>query len=82
MQLLRINKNVLYMTMLMSGKLKDHLKQELKEMQRLQEMLIADITESSLVTEEALRDYILRKAEWYIPADEAISLKLANGYYK
>ena len=58
------------------------IKQELKEMQRLQEMLIADITESSLVTEDTLRDYILRKAEWYIPAEEAISLKLANGYYK
>lgn len=26
--------------------------------------------------------YITRKAEWYIPASEAISLKLANSYYK
>ena len=45
-------------------------KQAIKEMQRLQELLIADITESSLVTEDALRDYI--------PAEEAISLKLAS----
>lgn len=58
------------------------IKQELKEMLRLQEMLIADITENSLVKEETLRDYILRKAEWFIPAEEALSLKLANSYYK
>ncbi len=58
------------------------IKQELKEMLRLQEMLIADITENSLVTEETLRDYILRKAEWFISAEEVISLKLVNGYYK
>ena len=58
------------------------IKQELKEMLRLQEMLIADILENSLVTEEMLRDYILRKAEWFISAEEALSLKLANGYYK
>ena len=44
------------------------IKQELKKIQRLQKMFIADITESSLVAEEALWDYILRKAEWYIPA--------------
>ena len=58
------------------------IKQELSEMLRLQEMLIADIAENSLVKEETLRDYVLRKAEWYIPAEEAISLKLASGYYK
>ena len=58
------------------------IKQELNEMLRLQEMLIADVTENSLVREETLRDYILRKAEWYIPAEEAILSKLANGYYK
>lgn len=58
------------------------IKQELNEMLRLQDMLIADITSSSLVEEEMLRDYIMRKAEWYIPASDAIALKLANGYYK
>ena len=58
------------------------IKQELNEMLRLQEMLISDVTGCSLVKEEQLRDYIMRKAEWYIPAGEAISLKLASGYYK
>ena len=58
------------------------IKQELNEMLRLQEMLIEDVTGNSLVTEETLRAYILRKAEWYISANEAIFLKLANGYYK
>jgi ATP-dependent Clp protease protease subunit len=58
------------------------IKQELSEMLRLQNMLISDITDSSLVKEEMLRDYIMRKAEWYIPASDAVSLKLANGYYK
>lgn len=58
------------------------MKQELNEMLRLQEMLIEDITANSLVTEETLRDYILRKAEWYISAEEAIFSKLANSYYK
>ena len=57
------------------------IKQELNEMLRLQSLLIAEITENSMVTEETLKDYITRKAEWYIPADEAIKLKLANGYY-
>jgi nicotinamide-nucleotide amidase len=34
------------------------------------------------VKQETLDDCINRKAEWYIPAEEAISLKLADGYYK
>jgi ATP-dependent Clp protease protease subunit len=58
------------------------IKQELNEMLRLQDLLIADIVGCSLVEEEKLRDYIMRKAEWYIPASDAISLRLANGYYK
>ena len=58
------------------------IKQELQEMTRLQNLLIAEITEKSVVQEEFLRDYITRKAEWYIPSSEAIDLKLATGYYK
>ena len=58
------------------------IKQELKEMIRLQEMLISEIVSKSLIKEETLRDYINRKAEWYIPASEAISLRLADKYYK
>ena len=58
------------------------IKQELNEMIRLQQMLVSEIVGSSTIEEEKLQDYIIRKAEWYIPAAEAISLKLADGYYK
>jgi hypothetical protein len=34
------------------------------------------------VSQETLDDYIVRKAEWYIPANEAIKLKIADKYYK
>lgn len=40
------------------------------------------ITNNSLVKQETLNDYITRKAEWYIPAEEAINLKIAHEYYK
>ena len=58
------------------------MKQELNEVLRLQKILCDEITSSSLIKQETLDDYIMRKAEWYIPADEAIKLKLADGYYK
>lgn len=58
------------------------IKQELNELTRLQNLFVAEITEKSMVKEEILRDYITRKAEWYIPASEAMSLKMATGYYK
>ena len=58
------------------------IKQELNEMIRLQEMLVSEIVGKSMVKEETLRDLISRKAEWYIPANEAITLKLADKYYK
>ena len=58
------------------------IKQELNEMIRLQEMLVSEIVGKSMIKEETLRDYISRKAEWYIPATEAITLKLADKYYK
>lgn len=58
------------------------IKQELNEGLRLQKILCNEITSTSLVKQEKLDDYITRKAEWYIPADEAIKLKLADGYYK
>lgn len=58
------------------------IKQELNEMLRLQKIICNEITSTSLVKQESLDDYITRKAEWYIPADEAIKLKLADGYYK
>lgn len=58
------------------------IKQELNEMLRLQKIICNEVTNTSLVKQETLDDYITRKAEWYIPADEAIKLKLANNYYK
>ena len=58
------------------------IKQELNEMLRLQQILVSEIVECSIIEEEKLQDYITRKAEWYISASEAITLKLANGYYK
>ena len=58
------------------------IKQELNEMIRLQEMLVSEIVEKSMIKEETLRDYISRKGEWYIPATEAITLKRADKYYK
>lgn len=57
-------------------------KQELNEILRLQKIICEEITNTSLVHQDTLDDYINRKAEWYIPADEAIKLKLADGYYK
>lgn len=58
------------------------IKQKLDEMVRLREKLITEITKKSDIKEKTLRDYINRKAEWYIPAEEAIALKLADKYYK
>lgn len=58
------------------------IKHELDEGLRLQKRLCEEVTTTSMVKQETLNDYINRKAEWYIPADEAIKLKLANGYYK
>ena len=60
----------------------ESIKQELSEMHRLQKMLTDFVTERSMVKIDDLKDVISRKAEWYIPASEAISLKLADGYYK
>lgn len=58
------------------------IKQELNEVLRLQKIICNEITSTSLIKQETLDDYINRKAEWYIPSDEAIKLKLADNYYK
>lgn len=58
------------------------IKQEVKELERLQKIICKEITSTSIVEQETLDDYISRKADWYIPADKAIELGLANGYYK
>lgn len=46
------------------------------------EEIYKDWERKPMIKEETLRDYISRKAEWYIPATEAITLKLADKYYK
>ena len=58
------------------------IKNELNEDLRLRNMLINKIVSTTAITEKQLNDYIARKAEWYIPADEAIKLKIADSYYK
>ena len=58
------------------------IKQELNEALRLSKMYCSEMVNTSMVKQETLNDYINRKAEWYIPAEEAINLKLADGYYK
>ena len=58
------------------------IKQELEESKRLSKMYCNIITYNSLVKQEILDDYITRKAEWFISAEEAINLKIAHEYYK
>ena len=55
---------------------------ELAEGLRLQKMGIQFLTEYSLIEESSLNDYINRKADWYISAEEAVRLKIADAYYK
>lgn len=54
----------------------------LEECVRLSKMGSKMLVENSLVTQEKLDDYVNRKADWYIPAEEAIKLKIADEYYK
>ena len=66
----------------MNGEMTEGLKIELDEALRLQKMGSDFLMEYSLVEESMLKDYINRKADWYIPAEEAIRLKIADAYYK
>ena len=66
----------------MNGEMTEGLKIELDEALRLQKMGSDFLMEYSLVEESVLKDYINRKADWYIPAEEAIRLKIADAYYK
>lgn len=59
----------------------EQIKQELAEATRLAKMYKKIIVDNSDVTDEQLQDYINRKAEWYIPAEEARNLNMANGFY-
>ena len=66
----------------MNGEMTEGLKIELDEALRLQKMGSDFLMEYSLVEESMLKDYINRKSDWYISAEEAIRLKIADAYYK
>jgi ATP-dependent Clp protease protease subunit len=66
----------------MNGEMTEGLKIELDEALRLQKMGSDFLMEYSLIEESVLKDYINRKADWYISAEEAIRLKIADAYYK
>ena len=51
LQYLRTNKNVLYMTMLMSGKLKDHLEEVDKSAEEMFEQLVVQLKAQEGITE-------------------------------
>lgn len=60
----------------------EDIRQDLKECERLREIFIGEIIEKSTkVTREMLDEVIKSRTDWYIPADEAIELGLANHYY-
>ena len=66
----------------LESEMTEGIKIELAEGLRLQKMGIQFLTEYSLVEESVINDYINRKANWFIPAEEAIRLKIADAYYK
>ena len=66
----------------LDNEMTEGIKIELAEGLRLQKMGIQFLTEYSLVEESVINDYINRKADWFIPAEEAIRLKIADAYYK
>ena len=59
------------------------IKQELKELERLQSLIKEDIIIQSdgMVSEDTIQNFVERKAKWYIPSKEAIRLHLADEYY-
>ena len=66
----------------LESEMTEGIKIELAEGLRLLKMGIQFLTEYSLVEESVINDYINRKANWFIPAEEAIRLKIADAYYK
>ena len=66
----------------LESEMTEGIKIELAEGLRLQKMGIQFLTEYSLVEESVINDYINRKADWFIPAEEAVRLKIADAYYK
>ena len=58
------------------------IKNDFEEGVRLSDMGTKLLLDNSLVTQDKVDDYRKRKAEWYISAEEAIRLKIADEYYK
>lgn len=58
------------------------IKNDLEEGVRLSDMGTKLLIDNSLVTQDKVDDYRKRKADWYISAEEAIKLKIADEYYK
>ena len=56
-------------------------KEELEEAKRLSEKFCDAIIAVSRIAPVDLEHYITTKAEWYIPAEKAVILKLADGIY-
>ncbi|MGG1659537.1 ClpP family protease [Brevibacillus sp. NRS-1366] len=54
------------------------LKQEVKEMQRLQDMYDAIIKENTNIMQDKLDAIKERKAEWYIPTEDALKLGICH----
>lgn len=79
-----IGNNATLMYHQISGGVRDKnegIKQEASEWDRLQKICDKACISASSVLQEKLDDIKERKAEWYIPADEAIRLNWAEGYY-
>ena len=55
--------------------------QELDEAKRLSEKFCDAIIAVSRIAPADLEHYIATKAEWYIPAEKAVGLKLADEIY-
>ena len=64
----------------LESEMTEGIKIELADGRRLQKMGILFLTEYSVVEEAVINDYINRKADWFIPAEEAIRLKIADAY--
>lgn len=60
----------------------ESIRQQLGEMHRIGIIFNNLITKSSSITEKDLSEYIKHQSDWYITPEEAIKLKLADGYYE
>lgn len=57
------------------------IKLELNEAERLRDILFKIIVSKSNITQEMIDEYIIKKSNWYIPAEEAMKLRLCDSYW-